>query len=114
MGLDQYAFSRKKDTIKYQWRKHSRLQQFMENLYNEKGYTNEFNNQEVILNREDVLKLQKAVKNNTLPKSEGGFFFGDEFQDEQAKEYKKFDLQFCTWALKELDKGKDVIYDSWW
>jgi hypothetical protein len=50
MGLDQYAFQRNKNTklngewteqdrdnIKYEWRKHARLQVFMRDLYRQKN-----------------------------------------------------------------------------
>ena len=56
MGLDQYAYTREK--IKEQdpdfyWRKHSKLQAFMENIwYNELGNEDDINCKELVLTKE--------------------------------------------------------------
>ena len=39
MGLDQYAFTRNKENCVAEWRKHARLQEFMERLWVEKTGT---------------------------------------------------------------------------
>ena len=113
MGLDQTAGYGKE--IIYDWRKHARLQEFMTKKYYEKNPTdNNFNMKKVYLNKDDILELQKLVTGDVLPFSEGGFFWGHQFQEEAMKEYKKQDLKFCTDALKWIEEGKEVWYDCWW
>jgi len=113
MGLDQYAMSRYVEEPSFTWRKHPNLQGWMERLWNSRGNEGTFNTVQLCLGKEDIEMLQKDVTNSTLS-DEGedteGFFFGgnaDEY-------YKEQDLAFCDWALKEIEDGKEVIYDSWW
>ena len=73
-----------------------------------------FNGQTLLLTKEDILNLQQVLLNDNLPESEGGFFFGHQFQDESAKQYKEQDLEFCKEALKWLDEGKEVFYECSW
>ena len=113
MGLDQSAGYN--DVSVYDWRKHARLQQFMHDKYFEKHPdAEEFNVTKLILNKKDILELQKLVKDNNLPFCDGGFFWGHQFQEEAMKEYKKDDLKFCKDALKWIKEGKEVWYDCWW
>lgn len=99
----------------FDWRKHAKLQEFMEILWYKKYQNTEtFNCQNMPLDREDILALQAAVKGEELPESEGGMFFGHEFQDVSAQEYKDQDLEFCAKALKWLDEGKTPYYSCWW
>ena len=99
----------------FDWRKHAKLQEFMEILWYRKYQNTEtFNCQNMPLDREDILALQAAVKGEELPESEGGMFFGHEFQDVSAQEYKDQDLEFCAKALKWLDEGKTPYYSCWW
>jgi len=133
MGLDQYGGWLKTPTKEeelhsklindgdnftvgeFDWRKHAKLQEFMENLWYKKyGNDETFNCQNMPLDREDILALQAAIKGKELPKSEGGMFFGHEFQGMSATEYKEQDLEFCTAALKWLDEGKTPYYSCWW
>ena len=129
MGLDQCAFSSEKpldddDVVepKYYWRKHAKLQEFMSNLYHYFGYhqksvhtdRDDFNCNPMLLDETAIDGLEKALKNEALPESPGGFFFGDEFQDESASEYKEQDLEFCEWARKEIKANRHVYYDCWW
>jgi hypothetical protein len=103
------------DVCEFDWRKHAKLQEFMQNLWFEKyENTEEFNCQNMPLDREDILTLQAAVKGEKLPESEGGMFFGHEFQGMSATEYKEQDLEFCAMALKWLDEGKTPYYSCWW
>lgn len=114
MGLDQRAgYS---DVAVYDWRKHARLQQFMHNKYEEKHPSDNdaFNCKKLILNEEDIIELQKLIKDDNLPFCDGGFFWGHQFQEESMKEYKKIDLKFCKDALKWIKEGKEVWYDCWW
>ena len=115
MGLDQMAFSREhRGDADYYWRKHPNLQGWMENLWEKKTSTGfgdgpAFNCVELELNKEDIEALRDAIKDEDLPNTEG-FFFGDDADIE----YREQDLEFCEWALKELEDGKQVLYDSWW
>ena len=108
----------------FHWRKHARLQQFMMELHDEKndgpkkgervGMMNSFNCEPMLLTREDVLRLQKCVQNDSLPFCPDGFFWGHQFQEESMREYKQQDLEFCEQALKWIDEGKEVFYECWW
>ena len=112
MGLDQRAGY---DAVEvYDWRKHSRLQEFMGAIFSERVPNKEFNMQKLYLAKEDILTLQELITNDNLPFSEGGFFWGHQFQEESMKEYKKQDLKFCKDALKWIKEGKDVWYDCWY
>jgi hypothetical protein len=117
MGLDQYAFSSdNSETPEFIWRKHAKLQTFMEALYYESAGTNTevFNCVDLALTAEDVIALEALVKANELPASEGGFFFGHQWQDESAEEYKEQDLKFCKWAQAILNTREQVFYSCWW
>lgn len=121
MGLDQYAYTvdtnGKKEEIAY-WRKHPNLQGFMENLWESKGRPGDrnenselgdFNCIPIELDYDDLAELESAVSNSELP-STGGFFFGDNSDNE----YKQQDMEFVHAARTALDNGCKVMYDSWW
>ena len=116
MGLDQRAGYNNVDV--YDWRKHARLQQFMHDKYFEKHPDavsgQEFNCKKLILTKEDILEFQELVKNDNLPFCDGGFFWGHQWQEEAMKDYKEYDLKFCSDALKWIKEGKEVWYDCWW
>jgi len=133
MGLDQYGGWLNEPTkeeilhtkivnepeyveiVEFDWRKHAKLQKFMEDLwYNKYGYEEQFNCQNMPLDEEDILALQTAVKDEKLPESKGGMFFGHQFQGVSATEYKEQDLEFCTAALKWIEEGKIPYYSCWW
>jgi len=113
MGLDQYAWSRENEEPKFLWRKHAKLQEFMENKWHEKSQEG-FNCVDLYLDLDDIKELEKAINDNKMPESEGGFFYGHQFQDESAKEYKEQDLEFCKWAKNEILNGRNVIYHCWY
>ena len=125
MGLDMYAFKIKKGVITesvdfevadgteqddfHYWRKHPNLHGWMENLYRRKGgKAEDFNCVNVQLTNEDLNALEKVVKRNALPPTQG-FFFG-----ESSPEDKEGDLQFIQEARRAIDDGFDVFYTSWW
>jgi hypothetical protein len=112
MGLDQYALSRAPKEPKFKWRKHPNLQGWMERLWERRGNEGTFNMVELRLDKEDIQELMTDVMTGDLSGGEDteGFFFGGN-SDEH---YRDQDLEFCKWALEELDKGNEVIYDSWW
>jgi len=135
MGLDQYAYAASeikaedREEIGY-WRKHNRLQGWMEKLWEKKGrphfdsLTNplgDFNCQPVELNLSDIEQLEAHVEGKSLPET-SGFFFGDDsynYEDEDLNQsggyyHKETDLEFITLARKALQEGKKVFYDSWW
>ena len=119
MGLDQYAFSENKDgertEIAY-WRKHNRLQGWMENKYVDEGGMEEFNCVDLELTMNDIDQLEAAMNNKMLPET-GGFFFGNdsyENYDNDEYGYKKDDEVFINKAIEELNKGNKIIYSCWW
>ena len=125
MGLDQYAFTA--DDIKdieegnvhfqFQWRKHAKLHEFMVNVFNKKGGIHgerDFNCNAVELSLDDIDQLEQAIWARQLPHSEGGCFWGHQFQEESQEEYRDRDLEFCQWARQELSDNARVFYDCWW
>ena len=135
MGLDMYAFRHKGDMIQPQekrdkldgtprepiqfadWRKHNRLQGFMQELYDKKNGADadNFNCVPLYLSKEELDMLQKQIETRTLPQTEG-FFFGDDsytWEGEQNN-MKAYDLKFVKDAKDWLDKGYKVFYECWW
>jgi len=144
MGLDQYGQLRntqidfekyysdqKHDPMKdgFVWRKHARLQVFMAREYrdqNPKENTDKhsgsidglgFNGDEhkVIITKDIVKRLEKAIKDNYFDYfATDGFFWGQQFQEEQVKEYRKYDKQFLKFCKDALKKGQVVEYSCSW
>lgn len=122
MGLDQYAYSRLPEQspdgveTKFIWRKHAKLQEFMERLFEARTGQDAvaLNCAELELKAEDIATLQAMVEHNDLPASPGGFFYGHQFQDEQAEHYRQTDLAFCDWARTVLKTREKVFYSCWW
>jgi hypothetical protein len=127
MGLDQFAYAVKPEHVgtKSQvdfdlpeelellelsyWRKHPNLHGWMENLYRDKGGSAEqFNCVKVVLNADDLDKLEDAVRDDELPETDG-FFFGKSSPDDKRK-----DLDFIKSARNHLAEGFIVYYTSWW
>lgn len=84
MGLDQYAKAIKPDKngivkkevkIAY-WRKHNRLQGWMEALWLKKGGQGEFNCVEVQITEEDLDDLENVINNMELPETGGILLWG--------------------------------------
>ena len=138
MGLDQYAYSKQSHDSEEQvelayWRKHNRLQGYMEKLWELKGRPNyeptangglgDFNCVPVELNASDIEQLEASIHNKDLPET-GGFFFGNDsfsFTDEDGNPFedgdyfhKETDLKFINDAYKAIAQGKKVYYSSWW
>lgn len=129
MGLDMYAYTRSRgkdatDTTEADgdtatmtatrevayWRKHPSLHGWMERLAESKNIQySSFNGVELELTWTDLAELETAVKQNTLPPTEG-FFFGDEAADY----YRQDDLAFVRAARAELFMGLKVYYNSSW
>ncbi len=122
MGLDQYAYIKHGDgtdddrAAEFVWRKHSKLQAWAETLFTAKTGkpADKLNCGELLLEAEDIAALEALVKQKALPTSEGGFFFGHQFQDEAAVENAAQDLEFCAWAKDAITNGQTVAYSCWW
>lgn len=96
----------------FTWRKHAKLQEFMERLLETRTGQSaaDLNCAELELQPEDIATLQAMVERGELPESPGGFFYGHQFQDESASEYRELDLQFCQWARTILRIRQKVFY----
>lgn len=121
MGLDMYAFTTVTDipavdfnhpadaTEIFYWRKHPDLHGWMERLYRTRdGLEDVFNCVHVRLDEGDLAALEKAVRENRLPHTQG-FFFGMSDGSERAD-----DEHFIHKARDALAHGKRVFYTSWW
>jgi len=136
MGLDQYAYSKdengEEDAIT-DWRKHNRLQGWMEELWESKGKPfdgeleenpmGDFNCVPVELTLTDLEQLEAEVVEMTLPSTCGFFFGGDSFEwtkddgssyEEGDYYYKEKDMQFIEDARSAIQQGKKVFYNCWW
>jgi len=132
MGLDQTAFTRLKGHEDMEiacWRKHNRLQGWMERLWKERGSEggtdticgeNSFNCVDLRLTEDDIDALEEAINNRDLPET-GGFFFGtdsyESYEDTGGGKWKsdaERDREFITAARKALHVGLAVFYSCWW
>jgi hypothetical protein len=138
MGLDQYAGFRNEDgqvNEEFYWRKHARLQQFMSKEFNKQNKNNGdhspdkkhntmnelqhlgFNGGQggVKITKELIDRLEEAYKDDYYYHfASDGFFWGQQFQEEQVKEYKEQDQKFIDWCKEQLNAGKDIGYDCSW
>jgi len=139
MGLDQYAYARPPrkrngdDDIQIgEWRKHNRLQGWMQQLWEDKGCPNarteddemgDFNCVELQLTKQDIDNLEYAIENFELPEANGFFWGSDSYfwndeNDEPFPEnhywYKDTDLSFVKEARKMLDSKYRIYYSCWY
>lgn len=91
------------------WRKHPNLHGWMQQLWESRGNSGDFNGDELELTWEDLEVLELDVIAGTLP-STTGFFFGED-ADEY---YQEQDLKFIREAKAELFLGLKVFYNSSW
>jgi hypothetical protein len=136
MGLDQYAGLRdSKGEVheKFYWRKHARLQVFFAKQWNKQN--NEKMKEKLPYNTvddlqhlgfngsqggvtitEDLIKeLEEQIKNGYWDCfASDGFFWGQQFQEEQVKEYKAQDEEFLKWAKEQVKAGRQIGYDCSW
>lgn len=122
MGLDQYAYVATKSLAEGRvdteqrdlayWRKHGGLQDWMEELWTEKGKpgkkVNDFNDIEFELTWEDIDELEQAILNKSL--SEDSQWFGSVNPDRFLEK----DLEFVKAARTELFMGLRVFYYPSW
>ena len=128
MGLDQYAYKRKKGAKKddtteiMQWRKHNRLHGWMEQLWREKevekgNYEDlrsvDFNCVRLRLKMKDLNRLAKDIANQNFPETQG-FFFGTDSYDQYTEYYMESDIKFLWAAYRAIGNGEKVYYDCWW
>ena len=124
MGLDQYMLSSSGEK-EYDWRKHARLQVFMARKWREKYPDKEpegsfnlgFNagDEPLVLQKADLDEWQEEIKNDYWNSfASDGFFWGQQFQEEQVKEYKKQDQEACDWARTQLEQGHQIKYECSW
>ena len=137
MGLDQYAgFRDSKGNVheEFYWRKHARLQVFFSKQFRKqkekelstlkyKNNTMEdlqhlgFNGGQggVTITEEVVKDLEEAIKNGYYDHfASDGFFWGQQFQEEQVNEYKAQDEKFLRWCKQRLKEKKEIGYDCSW
>jgi hypothetical protein len=138
MGLDQYAgFRDEEGRVKeeFYWRKHARLQQFMAVEFREQNKTNGdyapdkennsvdglqhlgFNGGQggVKITKDLIDKLKKAIESKYYDYfASDGFFWGQQFQEEQVTEYAEQDKKFVEWAEQQLSAGENIGYDCSW
>ena len=132
MGLDQYAgFRDSKGEVheEFYWRKHARLQVFFSKQFRKQNKDKEKNNTVddlqhlgfnggqggVTITEEVVKDLEEAIKNGYYDHfASDGFFWGQQFQEEQVKEYKAQDEKFLRWCKQRLKEKKDIGYDCSW
>ena len=132
MGLDQYAgFRDEEGKVKeeFYWRKHARLQKFMAVEFREQNKTKEENNSiddlqhlgfnggqgGVKITEELIKKLEEAFKNKYYDYfASDGFFWGQQFQEEQCTEYAQQDEKFIEWCKEQLKAKKNIGYDCSW
>lgn len=124
MGLDMYAFALKGEVktevdfdtnnltdeveVAY-WRKHPNLHGWMEELYYQKGGSDDsFNGSKVVLTKTDLDSLEQDIIDGNLPQT-SGFFFGQTDGSERDG-----DLEFVSKAREAIKEGKIVYYTSWW
>ena len=132
MGLDQYAgFRDSKGEVheEFYWRKHARLQVFFAKQFRKQNKDEDKNNTVddlqhlgfnggqggVTITEEVVKDLEEAIKNDYWDHfANDGFFWGQQFQEEQVKEYKAQDKKFLEWCKKRLKEKKEIGYDCSW
>ena len=121
MGLDMYAYRRKKgasakdpEQIMY-WRKHNRLHGWMEQLWRKKAKNikGDFNCVRLRLKMKDLNRLATDIANQNFPETKG-FFFGEDSYDDYVQYYMEDDVKFLWAAYSAIEQGDKVYYDSWW
>ena len=132
MGLDQYAgFRDSKGEVheEFYWRKHARLQVFFSKQFRKQNKDKKKNNTVddlqhlgfnggqggVTITEEVVKDLEEAIKNGYWDHfANDGFFWGQQFQEEQVNEYKAQDEKFLRWCKQRLKEKKEIGYDCSW
>lgn len=137
MGLDQWAYARDpkeeytqeeinnretNDIPLQTWRKHNRLQGYMEQLWQSQGgeygdsWEDGFNNKEVKLGIEEIDALEDVIENREMPQTSGFFFGNDSYEEYESADYGDLalDKEFIAEARRYLAKGYEIYYNSSW
>ena len=135
MGLDMYMYSTDKHFEQFEvenrekeegeeenneeigyWRKHNRLHGWFEQkwLNRHNDVDTDFNCVRYYVSRDELAELEKDVRGDKLPSTQGFFFGEDSYSYEEHEEQKKEDLEIIDKAKKELEAGRFVYYSSWW
>ncbi len=131
MGLDQYAgFRDEEGNVKeeFYWRKHARLQQFMAREFNEQNKNKKHNTVNdlqhlgfnggqggVTITKDLIEKLKKAIESKYYDYfAPDGFFWGQQFQEEQVTENAEQDNKFLEWPEQQIKEDKKIRYDCSW
>jgi hypothetical protein len=62
-----------------------------------------------------IARLENAIKDNYYDYfAPDGFFWGQQFQEEQVKEYKEQDEKFVQWCKDQLKEKQNIGYDCSW
>ena len=126
MGLDQYMMSSSGERV-FDWRKHARLQVFMNRKWQEKNGSSAekdsmlghlgFNagDEPLVLTREMLDEWEKQIKSDYFDSfASDGFFWGQQWQEESVKDYKKQDQEACDWARTQIEAGHTISYECSW
>jgi hypothetical protein len=124
MGLDMYFYTTTIDNVDtttpsnievkvepqeemFYYRKHNRLNGWLENLYKAKdGEYDEFNCCRLLLTKDDLKLLRSDITHNRL-RDASGFFWGDtDVTSEVKKEYNRM----IRALLLEIENGKIVYF----
>jgi hypothetical protein len=122
MGLDMYAMVASEPILPetdfesprqarelHVWQKHPHLHGLMQDLYYEKGGSEEwFNCVNVALRADDLDRLEARIKDGDRPDAILFFFGGSDGSERED------DLAFIAKARAEIAKGNSVYYTSWW
>ena len=133
MGLDQYAGFRDSNGEvheEFYWRKHARLQRFFSKQFEKQNKDKQEENNThddlqhlgfnggqggVKITEELIKELEESYNNNYhWDFAPDGFFWGQQFQEEQVKEYKAQDEEFLKWAKEQVKAGRNIGYDCSW
>jgi hypothetical protein len=95
----------------YVWESHTELHRFMERLYR-KHRQLPLNGNKLFLDKENIDCLREEVKKNYMPIM-FDFMNPHDFTDLAVLKYKDQDLEFCDWALANLENGRKIYYTFW-
>jgi hypothetical protein len=101
------------------WRKHNRLQGWMEQLWRGKGNEGDwdaFNCVGVEITERDLADLTEAINTHQLPFTQGFFFGSDSYEGytDDTYGYEKRDQEFIAVATQAIKDGLTVYYDCSW
>tara|TARA_Y100000816_G_C26017682_1_gene532309 strand:+ start:645 stop:899 length:255 start_codon:yes stop_codon:yes gene_type:complete len=83
----------------------------MERLYR-KHKQLPLNGNKLFLDKENIDCLREEVKKNYMPIM-FDFMNPHDFTDLAVLKYKDQDLEFCDWALANLENGRKIYYTFW-